>query len=135
MRINELLDDRQLFDLWALVNITIWERLTNNDTTDDIDEGYAYKRPAPRRRLAIPTRMGLARAIIRRPSPPKVPVKPFPTRPELNPVKKPALPVKTNSKVDLLKGNNAKLDATNVFPEFNDKDIEIEMRKRPNGRR
>ena len=135
MRINELLDDKKLLDLWALVNITIWERLTNKDTTDDIAEGYAYRRQAPRRRIVMPARIGPARAIIRRPLTPKVPVKPFPTRPELNPVKKPALSVKTNPKTYPLKGHNARLDQYNVFPEFSDKDIAIEMRSRNNGRK
>ena len=40
---------------------------------------------------------------------------------------------KQDSKIDVMKGPNFKLDSMNVFPLISKKDIEIE-RKRPNGR-
>lgn len=41
---------------------------------------------------------------------------------------------KQDSKIDVMKGPNFKLDSMNVFPQLTDRDIEIEMRKRPDVR-
>ena len=64
-----------------------------------------------------------------------MPVKPFPTRPELKTAKN-SMSAKsqttgTNPKVDPLKGYIAKLDNRNVFPLVSEKDIEIEKASFP----
>ena len=86
----------------------------------------------------MPTRSRPARTINRRPTPNIVPVRPFPIRPELKTAKN-SMSAKsqttgTKPKVDPLKGYIAKLDNRNVFPLISKKDMEIEIRKRPNGR-
>jgi hypothetical protein len=102
-----------------------------------VAEGVKNRRPVSRRRAVMPTRSRPARTINRKPTPHIVPVKPFPTRPELktakNSMSSKSQTTGTNPKVDPLKGYIAKLDNRNVFPLISKKDIEIE-RKRPDGR-
>ena len=137
MRINELLNDDQLYEIWWLVSDAIWEALVDKYATNDVDEGYVYRRPFARRRYAMPTRGGLAGTFKRKPAP-KVPVKPFPIRPEQTPVNKTKIsPSQTsglNPKIDIQNGPDFKLKDRYVMPELSDKDIEIEMKKKPNGR-
>ena len=138
MKIKELLNDDQLYEIWLLLTDQIWEALIANYSSIDVAEGYLYRRPVSRRRAVLPTRSRPARTINKRPTPHIVPVKPFPTRPELKSVKNSmsskSQTTGTNPKVDPLKGYIAKLDNRNVFPLISKKDIEIEIRKRPNGR-
>jgi hypothetical protein len=75
--------------------------------------------------------------MIRRPSlpvrkPTLIP-KPKPTvsAPQKQPIRQ---VIKHDSKIDVTKGPNFKLDSMNVFPQLTDRDIENEIRKRPNGR-
>ena len=137
MRISELLNDDQLYEIWWLVSDAIWEALVDKYVANDIDEGYVYRRPFARRRYPMPTRSGPARTLKRKPAP-KVPVKPFPIRPAQTPVNKTKIsPSQTsglNPKIDIQNGPDFKLKDRYVMPELSDKDIEIEMRKKPNGR-
>jgi hypothetical protein len=131
MRIQELLNDDQLYEIWLLLTDQIWEALIANYSNNEVAEGYLYRRPV------LPTRSRPARTINRKPTSHIVPVKPFPTRPELktakNSMSSKSQTTGTNPKVDPLKGYIAKLDNRNVFPLISKKDIEIE-RKRPDGR-
>ena len=137
MRIQELLNDDQLYEIWLLLTDQIWEALIANYSSIDVAEGVKNRRPVNRRRAVMPTRSRSAGAINKRPTPHIVPVKPFPTRPELksakNSMSSKSQTTGTNPKVDPLKGYIAKLDNRNVFPLVSEKDSEIE-RKRPDGR-
>jgi len=80
---------------------------------------------------------GTARTVKRMPTR-KVPLKPFPIRPKQTPLKKSVIaPSQTrslNPKIDIQNGPGFKLKNRNICPELSDKDIEIEMKKKPNGR-
>ena len=134
MKIKELLDDDQLYEIWLLLSDVIWEALIANYSNVDVAEGYRYRRAVNRRKAVMPTRSRPARTINKRPTPHIVPVKPFPTRPELKAKQPASPPSKSNPKVDPLKGFNTQLDNRNITPLLSKRDIEIEMRKRPNGR-
>ena len=137
MKIKELLNDDQLYEIWLLLTDQIWEALIANYSNNEVAEGYLYRRPVNRRRAVLPTRSRPARTIKKRPTPNIVPVRPFPIRPELktakNSMSSKSQTTGTNPKVDPLKGYIAKLDNRNVFPLISKKDIEIE-RKKPNGK-
>ena len=130
MKIKELLDDDQLYEIWLLLSDVIWEALIANYSNVDVAEGYRYRKPV-RRRAGMPTRQ--AKSHNRKP-PSIVPVKPFPIRPELKAKQPASPPSKSNPKVDPLKGFNAQLDNRNITPLLSKRDIEIEMRIRPNAR-
>ena len=131
MRIQELLDDDQLYEIWLLLSDVIWEALVANYSNVDVAEGYRYRGPVNGRRALIPTRQ--AKSHNRNP-PPIVPLRPFPIRPELKAKQPASPPSKSNPKVDPLKGFNAQFDNRNITPLLSKRDIEIEMRNRPNGR-
>ncbi len=137
MRIQELLNDDDLYEIWLLLTDQIWEALVDNYSSIDVAEGYLYRRPVNRRRAVLPIRNRPVRTINKRPTPKVVPVRPFPIRPELKSVKNSmsskSQTTGTNPKVDPLKGYIAKLDNRNVFPLISKKDIEID-RTRPDGR-
>ena len=130
MKIKELLDDDQLYEIWLLLSDVIWEALIANYSNVDVAEGYRYRKPV-RRRAGMPTRQAKSH---NRKSPSIVPVKPFPIRPELKAKQPASPPSKSNPKVDPLKGFNAQLDNRNITPLLSKRDIEIEMRKTPDGR-
>ena len=124
MRIQELLNDDDLYELCVLMNEMMWTALMAYSLPRDVHEGYriqGIRRPA--------------RKVIR---PPMVPVKPFPRPKPLYPQKtkvSPAQRMATIPKIDPLMGFNARLDNQNVFPEVTDKEVEIEMKGRPKFRR
>jgi hypothetical protein len=138
MKINEVLNDDQLYEIWWLLSDAIWEALVEKYVANDIDEGYVYRRPFARRRNPMPTRSGSARTLKRKPAL-KMPVKPFPIRSEKASVNKTKIPPSQtsgiNPKIDIQNGPDFKLKDRYVMPELSDKDIEIEMKKKPNGRR
>ncbi len=133
MKIKELLDDDQLYEIWLLLSDVIWEALIANYSNVDVAEGYRYRRPVNGRRAVMPAKTRQAKSHNRNP-PSIVPVKPFPIRPELKAKQPASPPSKSNPKVDPLKGFNAQLDNRNITPLLSKRDIEIEMRNRPNGR-
>ncbi len=133
MRIQELLDDDQLYEIWLLLSDVIWEALIANYSNIDVAEGYRYRRPVNGRRSVMPAKTRQAKSHNRNP-PSIVPVKPFPIRPELKAKQPASPPSKSNPKVDPLKGFNAQLDNRNITPLLSKRDIEIEMRNRPDGR-
>ena len=109
MKLTEIVTDDQLYDIWSLVTDAIWKTLIDNYSDSNVYEGYAYRRnPAPRM---------IYKPVIRRPAklikrpPPRVPIKPFPKRPELNQVKKSSIPPSQTT------GSNPKVDRMNG-PEF-----------------
>ena len=136
MKIKELLNDDQLYEIWLLLSDVIWEALIANYSNVDVAEGYRYRRPVNGRKAVMPAKTRQAKSHNRKP-PSIVPVRPFPIRPELktakNSMSSKSQTTGTNSKVDPLKGYIAKLDNRNVFPLISKNDIEIE-RKRPDGR-
>jgi hypothetical protein len=133
MKIKELLDDDQLYEIWLLLSDVIWEALIANYSNVDVAEGYRYRGPVNGRRAVMPAKTRQAKSHNRKP-PSIVPVKPFPIRPELKAKQPASPPSKSNPKVDPLKGFNAQLDNRNITPLLSKRDIEIAMRNRPNGR-
>ena len=133
MRIQELLDDDQLYEIWLLLSDVIWEALIANYSNNEVAEGYRYRRPVNGRRSVMPAKTRQAKSHNRNP-PSIVPVRPFPIRPELKAKQPASPPSKSNPKVDPLKGFNAQLDNRNITPLPSKRDIEIEMRKTPDGR-
>ena len=63
MRIQELLDDDQLYEIWLLLSDAIWEALVDNYSSIDVAEGFKNRRPVSRRRAVMPTRSRPARTI------------------------------------------------------------------------
>ena len=133
MKIKELLNDDQLYEIWLLLSDVIWEALIANYSNVYVAEGYRYRRPVNGRRAVMQAKTRQAKSHNRK-SPSIVPVEPFPIRPELKAKQPASPPSKSNPKVDPLKGYIAKLDNRNITPLLSKKDIEIEMRNRPNGR-
>ena len=138
MKIKELLNDEDLYELWLLVTDGIWDVLMDNYSASDMKEGISYPRKTVIRANTPVRKAGPARSAIRKPfvlvRKPTLTPKPKPTVSALQ--KKPICKVtKQDSKIDPFKGHNARLDQYNVFPELSDKDIEIEMKKKPNGRK
>ena len=137
MKIKELLNDDDLYELWLLLTDDLWDVLMDNYSTSDVKEGISYPRKTVIRANTPVRKAGPARSALRKPN---VPVR----KPTLIPKPKPVVsalqkqPIrkmtKHDSKIDVTKGPNFKLDSMNVFPQLTDKDIENEMRKRPNGR-
>ena len=137
MRIQELLNDDQLYEIWLLLTDQIWDALIDNYSTGDVKEGISYPRKTVIRANTPVRKAGPARSALRIPS---LPVR----KPTLTPKPKPVVsslqkqPIrqvtKQDSKIDVMKGPNFKLDSMNVFPQLTDRDIEIEMRKRPDVR-
>ena len=87
MRIQELLNDDQLYEIWLLLTDQIWEALIANYSSIDVAEGLKNRRPVNRRRAVLPTRSRPSGTINKRPTPHIVPVRPFPTRPALKSAK------------------------------------------------
>ena len=137
MRISELLDDDQLYEIWWLLSDAIWEALVDKYVINEVDEEYAYRRRFAQRKYVMSSDHGTARTVKRMPTR-KVPLKPFPIRPKQTPLKKSVIaPGQTrslNPKIDIQNGPGFKLKNRNICPELSDKDIEIEMKKKPNGR-
>ncbi len=133
MKIKELLDDDQLYEIWLLLSDVIWEALIANYSNNEVAEGYRYRRAVNRRKVVMPAKTRQAKSHNRKP-PSMVPIKPFLIRPELKAKQPASPPSKSNPKVDPLKGFNAQLDNRNITPLLSKRDIEIEMRNRPNGR-
>ena len=137
MRIKELLNDDDLYEIWLLLTDRNWDALIDNYSTSDVKEGISYPRKTVIRANTPVRKAGPARAMIRRPSLPvrKPTLIPKPKLTVSAPQKQPIRQVtKHDSKIDVTKGPNFKLDSMNVFPQLTDRDIENEMRKRPNGR-
>jgi hypothetical protein len=137
MKIKELLNDDDLYELWLLVTDGIWDVLMDNYSASDVKEGISYPRKTMIRANTPVRKVGPAMAAIRKPllpvRKPTLTPKPKPTRSALQ--KKPIHKVtKQYSKIDVTKGPNFKLDSMNVFPQLTNKDIENEKRNRTNGR-
>jgi hypothetical protein len=119
MKIKELLNDNDLYELWLLLTDGLWDVLMADS---DVKEGISYPRKTMIRANTPVRKVGPARAMIRKPL---VPVrKVVKTAKSVNrPVQKqPISKVGLNDpKVDVTKGPNFKLDAMNVFPEVSDK--------------
>ena len=137
MKIKELLNDDDLYELWLLVTDGIWDVLMDNYSASDVKEGISYPRKTVIRANTPVRKVGPARAAIRKQFVPlrKPTVTPKP-KPTVSALQKKPIPIETkqDSKIDVTKGSNFKLDAMNVFPQLTDRDIENEMRNRPNGR-
>ena len=138
MKIKELLNDEDLYELWLLVTDGIWDVLMDNYSASDVKEGISYPRKTVIRANTPVRKAGPARAAIRKPllpvRKPTLTPKPKPTVSALQ--KKPIRKVtKQDSKIDVTKGPNFKLDSMNVFPQLTNRDIENEMRNGTNGRR
>ena len=119
MRIQELLTDDDLYELALLLNEVIWQALMAQSMPDDVKEGY--RRPIIRTPI---------RAVLRSPGVPKRTLpRPKPLYPERTKVSQ-AQHMATNPKIDPLKGYNARLDNTNVFPVITDKEAEIERKRK-----
>ena len=113
MKIQEILSENDLYELTLMMTEIIWQSLMANAINNELDERY---RPGMRRTV---------RAVRR---PPMLPVKPFPRPKPLYPERTQVSQtqrMKTNPKIDPLKGYNARLDNTNVFPEFTDAEKKI----------
>ena len=119
MKIKELLNDNDLYELWLLLTDGLWDVLM---AASDVKEGISYPRKTVIRANTPVRKVGPARAMIRKPVIPirKVVKKAKPvTRPvQKQPISKVGL---NDPKVDVMKGPNFKLDAMNVFPEVSDK--------------
>ena len=44
MRIQELLNDDDLYEIWLLLTDQIWEALVDNYSSIDVAEGYLYRK-------------------------------------------------------------------------------------------
>jgi len=131
MKIKELLSDDDLYELWMLVTDSIWDVLMDNYSASDVKEGISYPRKTVIRANTPVRKAGPARTMIRKPVIPVRKVVKTARAVQKQPISKVAT---KDPKVDVTKGPNFKLNSINVFPEISKKDIEIEMRKRPNGR-
>jgi hypothetical protein len=116
MKIKELLNDNDLYELWLLLTDGLWDVLMADS---DVKEGIYYPRKTMIRANTPVRKVGPARAMIRKPL---VPVRKVvkPAKPVTRPVQKqPINKVGLNEpKVDVTKGPNFKLDSMNVFPDF-----------------
>ena len=128
MKIKELLNDNDLYELWLLLTDGLWDVLMADS---DVKEGISYPRKTMIRANTPVRKVGPARAMIRKPLVPVRKVVKTARAVQKQPISKVAA---KDPKVDVTKGSNFKLDSMNVFPEISKKDIEIEIRKRPNGR-
>ncbi len=117
MKIKELLNDNDLYELWLLLTDGLWDVLMDNYSASDIKEGISYPRKTVIRANTPVRKVGPARAMMRKPLVPvrKVVKK---EKPVTRPVQK--QPAIKDPKVDVTKGPNFKLDSMNVFPEFSD---------------
>ena len=131
MKIKELLNDNDLYELWLLLTDGLWDVLMDNYSASDVKEGISYPRKTVIRANTPVRKAGPARTMIRKPVIPVRKVVKTARAVQKQPISKVAA---KDPKVDVTKGPNFKLDSINVFPEISKKDIEIEMRKRPNGR-
>ena len=127
MKIKELLNDNDLYELWLLLTDGLWDVLMADS---DVKEGISYPRKTVIRANTPVRKAGPARAMIRKPVIPVRKVVKTARAVQKQPISKVAA---KDPKVDVTKGPNFKLDSMNVFPLISKKDIEIE-RKRPNGR-
>ena len=82
LKIKELLNDDQLYEIWLLLSDAIWVALIANYSNNEVAEGFNNRRPVSRRRAVMPIRSRPVRTINKRPTPHIVPVKPFPIRPD-----------------------------------------------------
>lgn len=124
MKIQELLSDDELYELTLMMTEIIWQSLMAHSISD-VNEAY---RPSHHRSFR-PVRRPVNSAVTQRP---RVPVKPFPKPKPLYPERTQVSQtqrLKTNPKIDPLKGYNARLDNTNVFPEITDAEKEIERKR------
>ena len=128
MKIKELLNDNDLYELWLLLTDGLWDVLMADS---DVKEGISYPRKTVIRANTPVRKAGPARTMIRKPVIPVRKVVKTARAVQKQPISKVAA---KDPKVDVTKGPNFKLNSINVFPEISKKDIEIEMRKRPNGR-
>ena len=119
MKIKELLNDNDLYELWLLLTDGLWDVLM---AASDVKEGISYPRKTVIRANTPVRKVGPARAMIRKPV---IPIRKVvkTAKPVNRPVQKqPISKVGLNDpKVDVMKGPNFKLDAMNVFPEVSDK--------------
>ena len=119
MKIKELLNDNDLYELWLLLTDGLWDVLMADS---DVKEGIYYPRKTMIRANTPVRKVGPARAMIRKPV---IPIRKVvkTAKPVNRPVQKqPISKVGLNDpKVDVMKGPNFKLDAMNVFPEVSDK--------------
>jgi hypothetical protein len=115
MKIKELLNDNDLYELWLLLTDGLWVVLMADS---DVKEGICYPRKTVIRANTPVRKVGPARAMIRKPLVPvrKV-VKPVTKSVQKQPIGKVGL---NEPKVDVTKGPNFKLDSMNVFPDFSD---------------
>ena len=130
MKIKELLNDNDLYELWLLLTDGLWDVLMDNYSASDVKEGISYPRKTVIRANTPVRKVGPARAMIRKPLVPVRKVVKTARAVQKQPISKVAA---KDPKVDVTKGPNFKLDSMNVFPLISKKDIEIE-RTRPNGR-
>ena len=104
MKIQELLSDDELYELTLMMTEIIWQSLMAHSISD-VNEAY---RPVMRRSFRPVTRPAVTQRT-------RVPVKPFPKPKPLYPERtqiSQAQRLKTNPKIDPLKGYNARLDNT-----------------------
>jgi hypothetical protein len=122
MKIKEILNDNQLYEMWLLMTDAVWEALVDNYSANDVYEGYPV-----RRRMAV---RPIRQVPIQRP--PRNLIK-KPILAPANPAKKPMVSKSQttglNPKIDSLKGFNYRLDNTNIFPEITDKEAEIQHKR------
>lgn len=125
MKIKELLNDNNLYELGLLMTEVIWQTLVDNYSNNEVTEGYqvsqTHSEEKPARTLSRPTQ--------RRPAPhtikPFYPPKPASIAPK--PVTKAPNPLTTGSNptVDMMKAPNFKLNDRNIKPEFTELDKKI----------
>jgi len=115
MKIKEILNDDQLYEMWLLMTDAIWETLVDHYSASDVYEGYPVRRRMtvrPIRRVPI---QRPARNLMKRPL----------TQPA-KPVKKPMVSKSQttglNPKIDPMNGPNFKLDDKNILPKNSDKE-------------
>ena len=137
MKIKELLNDEDLYELWLLVTDGIWDVLMDNYSASDVKEGISYPRKTVIRANTPVRKFGPARSAIRKPLLPvrKPTLIPKP-KPTVSALQKEPIPIVTKQdlKIDVTKGPNFKLDSMNVFPQLTHRDIENKTRNGPNGR-
>jgi hypothetical protein len=118
MKIKELLNDNDLYELWLLLTDNLWDVLMDNYSASDVKEGISYPRKTVIRANTPVRKVGPARAMIRKPLVPVRKVVKTAKPVQKQPISKVGL---NDPKVDVTKGPNFKLDAMNVFPEVSDK--------------
>ena len=115
MKIKELLNDNNLYELWLVMTDGKWQTLVDNYSNNEVAEGYRYRRPlakrSPARTLSRPTQR-------RPPKPASIAPKPVTKTP--NP-----LTTGSNPTVDMMKAPNFKLNDRNIRPEFTELDKKI----------